>query len=106
MTLEKQEARAKERWGDPRIWEWGVYDHKYMWIGPRHDEASRANDETRQLLRFGEFARWSYGDIVTEKTRYLAFLIEDNGPRPCPEKKRFVDWVSRKEQGIQREVQC
>ena len=76
-----------------------------MWIGPNRDEASRTNDETWTLLGFGEYARWRYGDIVTEKPQYATFLIEDNDPHPCPAKKRFADWINRKEKGIRREVQ-
>ena len=44
------------------------------------------------LLGFGEFKDWIYGEILTDKPRYVSHLWTEND-RSSPGKKMFADWL-------------
>ena len=65
---------------------------------PTVEEVSPIGGET-QKLGIGEFAEYTYLEILTYKPKYAALLIEE-GNRGHIDMEKFLAWVMRKDVGI------
>ena len=87
--LKKKEAWDRQRWNDDSRWEWSDYGHKYMWIGQKPERESPYEACSATLLGFGDFKGWRYGEILTDKPRYVAHLWAEHEVS-SPEKKMLT----------------
>ena len=55
------------------------------------------------LLGFGKYHDWSYGDVLTYKPNYVAYVCEES-EEISQSQKQFAEWIRLKEYNIQKEV--
>ena len=65
---------------------------------PQDEEAKKINGEA-QKLGFGEFAEYTYVEVLKKKPKYAAFP-SDEGLGDRAAMKKFAEWVEQKEVGI------
>ena len=55
------------------------------------------------LLGFGNYRDWRYGDVLTYKPNYVAYVCEES-EETSQARKQFTEWIMLAEYSIQKEV--
>ena len=79
-AITRQEGWGSGRYQDPSNWE--VSSGEWRW-GPHQGKWG----DVKKMIGFGEYAAWSYGDVMTYKEGYAEYLIKDEADIQCPSKK-------------------
>ena len=61
--------------------------------------------DSQQRHGFGEYAEWSYGDVLTHKAVYAKYLLGGEDDIRPPVKKKFTEWLHRMEVCILGDIQ-
>ena len=70
---------------------------------PYGDVRRRAERGGGDLLGFGEYHDWAYGEIMTHRPNYVTYICSESGDE-SEAQKQFKGCVRLKELGIEKEA--
>ena len=83
-SIKSQEEWDHKTYQDPDNWEMRGGSWKRKSRGQQWADSQRG--DSQQNPRFGEYADWSYGDVLTYKAVYAKYMISDADDIQCPAK--------------------
>ena len=83
--------------------DWEYVDGSWKWEKSPITEVEAAISEDARRLVFGEYDEWANVEAIANKRGYAQDLLGETNAQ-CPEKKRFIERIRWKEEGIAMNV--
>ena len=96
--IKSQEEWGHTRYQDPNSWELrsGSWKRKNA-SGARQPWGDSQRGNNQQKLGFGGYADRNYGCGLEYNAVYAKYLISGEDDVQCPSKKKFAEWIQRRD---------